>query len=93
MEDASKWISGADFNAQGAAGGANPMTQAVSSVANMAIAIFGAVGANKYVTSSRFKPDDVVIVETARDSRAYIALGASIVLLIVVLILIYVRSK
>jgi hypothetical protein len=71
------WMTGTQANAQ---------TDAVGNVAAFGAAIFGSVGANRYVRPSLFKHDDVVIVETARDNRALIAAGGTLLLAVVVLI-------
>lgn len=74
-------MSGNEANAQNGQGaGAN-------AVINMATAIFGQVGANRYAQPAYFKPSDVVVPETARDNRALIAAGGTLVLALIVLIL------
>lgn len=83
------WMSGADFNAKGAQSGGNPTTAAVMGVVNMATSIFGQVGANRYATSLRFKPEDVVIIETARDNRAYITMAGAVLIFAIALIFIF----
>jgi hypothetical protein len=75
------WMSGNDANAQSGQGaGAN-------AVINMATAIFGQIGANRYAQNTYFKPSDVVVPETARDNRALIAAGGTVILALIVLIL------
>lgn len=72
------WMSGNTANAQSAGIGA---------VADMAGAIFTSVGGNRYARPARFKADDVVVLETARDNRLLIAGAGTVVLAIVVLIM------
>lgn len=70
-------MSGNDANGQGAG---------ITAAAEMAGAIFSQIGANKYARPAYFKPSDVVIEETARDNRALIAAGGTVLLAIIVLI-------
>lgn len=65
---------------------ANAQNQAINSVIEMGTVIFGAIGANKYVSTRRFKDEDVVIQETARDNHAFIVTGASVLLLVTVIV-------
>lgn len=73
----SPWMSGNTANAQGAT---------MTAVTDIAGAIFGQIGGNKYATPAYFKPSDVVIPETARDNRSLIAAGGTVLLAIIVLI-------
>jgi hypothetical protein len=75
--ESSPWITGNDANAMNA--GIDTVVGAVGS-------IFSTVGANRYAVNTRFKHDDVVVLETARDSNALIAGVGTLLLLIVVLI-------
>ena len=65
---------------------ANAQNQSIGTVANMATSIFASVGANRYARDLYFKPSDVVVPETARDNRALIAAGGTVLLAIIVLI-------
>jgi hypothetical protein len=93
MEQLSQWMSGADFNAQQTSSGdGSGMGQAITTVTDGAVLIFGQIGANRYILPSRFKPDDVVIPEPLRDNRAYITAGIAAVLLVAVAAVIYFRA-
>lgn len=75
----SPWMNGTTANQQQAAG----------TVANMVSGIFALIGANKHANHYRFKADDVVIEETARDNRAMITSGATLLLFLVVLYILW----
>ena len=80
MEDvggSGPWMNGDQANSQLAVG--RQMFQ-------VAATVFALVGSNRYVENSYFKPDEVVVEETARDNKALISAGAAILLLILVLI-------
>lgn len=68
---------------------ANGQNVAYGAVASAVSNIFGAIGANKYVQNNRFKSDDVVIEETARDNRALVVSGATVLLFVVAIIILW----
>lgn len=75
-------MTGEQANAQGAA---------VNGVVDMGVTIFSAIGGNAYVQNRRFKHDDIVVQETARDNRAFIAAGATALLLLAVVLILVLR--
>lgn len=79
METQSPWMNGNTANSQLAA---------ASTVANMATAIFGSIGANTYVQHYSFNPADVVVEETQRDNFALLTAGATVLLLLLMVIVI-----
>ena len=78
IDSNSPWMNGTEANAQAAA---------TNGLIQVGTAIFGAIGANKYSTDYRFKHEDVVIEETARDNHALIVTGGSFLLLIVLIVI------
>jgi hypothetical protein len=94
MNDIAQWISGAEYNAQGGTtSNSDGVSAAIVGVTNVATAIFGQIGANKYVRPSRFKNEDVIIPEELRDNRAYITAAIAVVLLIAVATLVIYQNR
>lgn len=81
MNEIGQWMSGTDANTVYQQGGGD--------VANIAVTIFGLIGANRYTLDHRFKHDDVVVEETAFSNQALLVSGAAVLLLIVFLIVIW----
>jgi|GEM_PF-5274648 len=71
---------------RGAAGGGAGM---MLDAAQLAFDLVGYSLANKNYQNTTFNPDDLVIEETARDSRAYLVSGATVVLLFVVIYILW----
>ena len=71
------WMNGDQANSQLAVG---------NQVFQVAATVFALVGSNRYAEHNYFKPDAVVIEETAVHNKALISGGATIVLFLVVLI-------
>lgn len=85
MAESGQWMTGTEANNELAS---STTVNSFAPAVEFASAIFGAVGANRYVQDYSFKHDDVVIEETGRDNRALIAAAATAMLLILVLIVI-----